>query len=74
MKTKQTFQEIADGYGFEEIQQLVDGVYCCGCYSVHKRPTKMYSNGPVTFDGRPVRPGVEVLCRIQVFHLYGDRE
>jgi hypothetical protein len=43
---EKTFQETANGYGFEEIEQTPDGVFCEGCLTVHKRPTKMYSQYP----------------------------
>ncbi len=56
------FKEACNGFGFEEVSQSVDGVYCAGCGVVHKRPTKMYSNGR------------EVLCRFQVVRLYNPEE
>ena len=52
------FAEACNGYGFEEVPQLGDGVYCTGCLCVHKRPTKMYSNGSDT------------LCKHAVVRLY----
>lgn len=41
-----------------EKEQTADGIYCTGCMTVHKRPTKMYENGR------------DVLCRFQVVELY----
>ena len=52
------FKEAVIGYGFEEVEQTVDGVYCTGCGSVHKRPTKLY------------QAGVDILCKYQVIRLY----
>ena len=56
------FNEACNGYGFEEVQQTADGLYCDGCFVVHKRPTKMYSNGRDT------------LCKFQVVHLYNPEQ
>lgn len=71
MKTKskeqQKFEEICNGYGFSEIPQSIDGVYCNGCGITHKRPTKMYSNGEKRSLG-------ESLCRFQVIYLYPIEE
>jgi len=53
------FKEAVIGYGFVEIDQTPDGVYCTGCDQVHKRPTKMYR-----LDKK------EVLCKYQVARLY----
>ena len=58
------FQEAFNGYGFEEIQQTPDGIYCTGCDAVHKRPTKMYK-APMNKD---------VLCRYQVIRLYNPAD
>jgi len=52
------FAEAVNGYGFVEKEQTADGIYCTGCMTVHKRPTKMYENGR------------DVLCRFQVVELY----
>lgn len=60
------FKEIAEGYGFEEVPQEGDGIYCTGCYRVHKRPTKMYENA---IKGRP---GREVMCRDAIIRFYGE--
>ncbi len=60
---RKKLEEVCVGYGFDPIEQHVDGIYCTGCYTIHKRPTKMYSNGPKPNGG-------EVLCRYQVIHLY----
>lgn len=62
MNKQRIFQEACNGYGFEEIEQKVDGVYCTGCLTVHKRLTKMYSNGR------------DILCRDQVVRLYNPEE
>jgi hypothetical protein len=56
---KLIFEEACIGYGFEEVEQEADGLYCTGCYVIHKRPTKMYSGG--------MR---ETLCKFQVIRLY----
>ncbi len=65
-KQKQ-FEEICNGYGFEEVEQNSDGLYCTGCLAVHKRPTKMYANGKMA-------PGLilETMCSVSVVHFYGD--
>ena len=60
-KENRLFAEICNGYGFVEISQEPDGIYCTGCCSVHKRPTKIYQN---TGDKR------EKLCKYQVIRLY----
>lgn len=60
---RRVFAEACTGYGFEPVEQTADGVYCTGCHVVHKRPTKMYSNG-----------GGECLCRYQVVRLYTPEE
>ena len=52
------FKEAVNGYGFEEIEQKPDGIYCTGCLQTHKRPTKMYSNGR------------DNLCKHQVVRFY----
>lgn len=57
------FKEACNGYGFFEIEQKADGIFCKGCLVVHKRPTKMYDNG-----------AGEVLCRFQVIHLYNPED
>lgn len=57
------FKEAANGYGFEEIKQSADGVYCDGCLHVHKRPTKMYSN-----DGK------HKYCKYAVVKFYNPEE
>lgn len=56
------FREAVNGYGFVEVPQTIDGVYCTGCSSTHKRPTKMYTNGRDT------------LCKHQVVWLYNPEE
>ena len=56
------FKEACNGYGFEEVEQTVDGVYCTGCCQVHKRPTKLYSNR------------IEILCKYQVIKLYNPEQ
>lgn len=71
---KKIFEEACNGFGFEEIEQTADGIYCTGCYQVHKRPTKMYSNGPVDVFGIPKQSGMEVLCRFQVVRLYNPED
>ena len=56
------FNEACNGYGFEEVEQDIDGIYCTGCHRVHKRPTKMYSNGK------------EHLCKHQIVRLYNPED
>lgn len=60
---RRVFAEACNGFGFEEVEQTVDGLYCTGCLVVHKRPTKMYTNG-----------ARECLCRYQVVRLYNPEE
>jgi len=57
------FQDAANGYGFEEIEQHGDGIYCHGCFVVHKRPTKMYSNGQSS-----------IMCKHAVVQFYWEPE
>jgi len=52
------FKEACIGYGFKEVPQNADGIYCTGCCVVHKRPTKLYTNGRDT------------MCKFQVANLY----
>jgi hypothetical protein len=56
------FKEACNGYGFQEIQQMPSGIYCLGCFQIHKRPTKMYSNGSWQ------------LCKTQVVLLFNPEE
>ncbi len=63
---KRIFEEACNGYGFEEVEQEYDGLYCEGCMAVHKRPTKMYSNGE--------RGLGRCLCRYQVIRLFNPEE
>lgn len=60
------FQECRDGYGFEEVEQQPDGLYCEGCMAVHRRPTKMYSNGD--------RGLGHCLCKFQVVRLFNPSD
>ena len=57
------FREACIGYGFVEVPQTPEGLYCTGCFYVHKRPTKMYTNGHK-----------ETLCRFQVIRLYNPED
>lgn len=73
MKTKQQsfeekFAESANGYGFTEIEQSIDGVYCTGCGQTHKRPTKMYANLPAGRTGR------DVMCKAAIVRFYPIEE
>jgi len=43
-KNTRIFKEAVNGFGFEEIPQNGNGIYCWGCLTVHKQPTKMYSH------------------------------
>lgn len=54
------FQEIKNGYGFEEVEQKSDGLHCDGCLTVHKKPVKIYSDGK------------QVLCKFQLIYFYRD--
>lgn len=56
------FREAVNGYGFVEVEQTPDGVYCTGCGVSHSRPTKLYTNGHDT------------LCKYQVVRLYNPEE
>lgn len=56
------FKEAANGYGFVEVNQAPEGIYCTGCNQTHKRPTKMYSNR------------TDVMCKIQVALNYNPEE
>lgn len=56
------FRDAIDGYGFVEVDQTGDGLYCTGCMTTHKRPTKMY------------RQQKETLCRRQVIRMYNPEE
>ena len=58
-----TFKEIIDGYGFEEVEQTLDGIYCTGCFQTFKRPSKMYNNGQ----------GV-IMCRKCIEHFYNQED
>lgn len=60
------FREACNGYGFEEVQQQADGLYCQGCLTIHKRPTKMYSNGQ--------RGLGSMLCKYQVIRLFNPED
>ncbi len=60
---KAIFKEACNGYGFEEVPQDIDGLYCESCMVVHKRPTKMYSNGDKHGLGK-------CLCRSAVVRFY----
>lgn len=62
MTTATLFKEIVNGYGFEEVEQTTEGLYCDGCMVTHKRPTKMYSSDR----------GVSKHCRNKVLYFYGD--
>lgn len=66
-KDKKKFEEIADGYGFSEVERFEPETYCSGCLVAHNRRTKMYSNGTKAPGGIP-----ETLCRYQVIRLYGE--
>lgn len=60
---RKILKEALNGYGFTEVDQTVDGVYCTGCMVVHKRPTKMYTNA-----------GRDTLCAYQVVRLYNPAQ
>ena len=56
------FKEAVIGYGFIEVQQTPQGIFCTGCLSIHKRPTKLYKNQKDT------------LCKYQVVKLYNPEQ
>jgi hypothetical protein len=59
------FKEACDGFGFEEVdesQYTPDGIWCTGCRMIHKRPTKMYTNGR------------EVMCKWRVAVDYNPED
>ncbi len=60
------FKDACNGYGFEEVPQEPEGLYCEGCMTAHKRPTKMYSNGE--------RGLGKCLCRFQVCRLFNPED
>lgn len=64
MTTDKVFKEACIGFGFEEVEQNPDGVYCTGCGFIHKRPTKM-------FRAKGIK---ETLCKFQVVRLYNPEE
>ena len=43
MTDNEIFYEAINGFGFVEVKQSPEGVYCSGCCKIHKRPTKLYS-------------------------------
>ncbi len=64
---KRIFAEACNGFGFDPVEQYPEGLYCVGCMTVHKRPTKMYSNGERNSLGW-------CLCRFQVVRLYNPED
>jgi hypothetical protein len=64
-KENRIFAEAVNGFGFEEVDQSPDGVYCTGCLIVHKRPTKMYQ-----FSGNKK----EVMCKSAVVRFYNPED
>jgi len=61
MKKEKIFKEAVNGYGFEEIEQQPEGIYCEACCRVHKRPTKMYSSPYVT---------IKPICKDGIVRFY----
>jgi hypothetical protein len=59
------FREAVNGYGFTEVEQQPEGLYCAGCLCVHKRPTKMYSK-----DHKPK----DLYCRSAVIKFFNPEE
>jgi hypothetical protein len=59
------FREAVNGFGFTEVEQQADGLYCAGCLCVHKRPTKMYSCDPKSKD---------LYCRSAVIKFFNPEE
>ena len=62
------FKDAANGYGFDEIEQEAEGIYCHACMVSHKRPTKMYENA---YKGHPSRV---VMCKSGVIRFYWQQE
>lgn len=60
---RRIFKEACNGYGFAEVDQTPEGLFCTGCNTVHKRPTKMYGGH-----------NKETLCRFQVVRLYNPED
>ena len=58
MTKQELFQECINGYGFEEIEQSPEGLFCEGCLQVHKKPTKMYSNSKTGIGKCICRSGI----------------
>ncbi len=67
------FKIAANGYGFEEIPQEAEGIYCDGCMCVHKRPTKMYANQSGTISEIKKRSG-RIMCKYAVVRDYWQEE
>lgn len=61
------FKEACDGFGFEELEQTVDGTFCNGCNIVHKRPIRMYHNCQ---NGN----ARQVLCKYYVVAWYNPNQ
>lgn len=61
MSEQRVFKEAVNGYGFEEIKQTAEGVFCQGCLTTHKRPTKMYASSFVT---------ITPVCRFAITRFY----
>jgi hypothetical protein len=70
------FREAVNGFGFTEVEQQADGLYCAGCLCVHKRPTKMYSNDPKFKDPRFNGDGwsCDLYCRFAVIKFFNPEE
>lgn len=65
---KRVFAEACNGFGFEPVEQTPDGLYCEGCMTIHKRPTKMYAGGNA-------KSGLmRCLCRYQVVRLFNPED
>jgi hypothetical protein len=61
MNEQQIFEEAKIGYGFEEVEQTPEGLYCAGCLTTHKRPTKMYQTGSAP---------KELWCKHSIVHFW----
>jgi hypothetical protein len=62
---RRILREARVGYGFDPIEQTPEGLFCTGCNTVHKRPTKMYKGGA---------GNAEIMCNVAIVHFYNPEE
>lgn len=67
-RDQRIFEEACNGFGFTEMERTPEGLYCVGCMTVHKRPTKMYTLGE---HGHSLG---KCLCRFQVIQLFNPED